>query len=76
MEDLLEYIFFKKRKIINFQNSYPLPKEKEALEKFDDTLTEEQRKLFREYERLLNLRIENLHKEIFVVVLRQVLIIR
>ncbi|MBQ2740235.1 MAG: hypothetical protein IJF39_01265 [Clostridia bacterium] len=65
MEELLEYIYFKKRKLINFQNLSPLPKEKEALEKFDDTLTEEQRRLFREYERLLKLRVENLQKEFF-----------
>ena len=76
MDELLEYIYFKKRRSVNFQNLYPLPKEKEALEKFDDTLTEEQRKLFRAYERHLNLRVENLQKKFFVVVLRQGLIIR
>ena len=65
MDELLEYIYFKKRRSVNFQNLDPLTTEKEALEKFDDTLTEEQRKLFRAYERHLNLRVENLQKEIF-----------
>ncbi len=65
MNDLMEFIYFKKRKNEIFKNTLPSSREKEALENFDDTLTEEQRKLFREYERLLNIRIESFHKEIF-----------
>ncbi len=65
MDEIIEFIYFKKRRTTSFQYALPSKQEQLALENFDDTLTEEQRKLFREYERLLNVRIEALHKEMF-----------
>ena len=65
MDDIVEFIYFKKRKTVMFEYTHPSKKELSALENFDDTLTEEQRKLFREYELLLSIRIEALNKEMF-----------
>ena len=65
MDDIVEFIYFKKRKTVVFEYTLPSKKEVSALENFDDTLTDEQRKLFREYELLLSIRIEALNKEMF-----------
>ena len=65
MNEIVELLYFKKRRTASFQYALPSNQEQLALENFDDTLTEEQRKLFREYERLLSIRIEALNKEMF-----------
>ena len=46
MNEIVELLYFKKRRTASFQYALPSNQEQLALENFDDTLTEEQRKLF------------------------------
>lgn len=65
MDEIIEQLFFIKTHSEPFLHKTPNEKEKIALEKFDDSLTTEQRIMFREYETLLYSRLDKLALEFF-----------
>ena len=65
MDEIIEQLFFIKTHSETFVHKTPNEKEKIALEKFDDSLTTEQRILFREYEKQLHQRLYHYALEVF-----------
>lgn len=65
MKDTIDFLYTQKKLSNEWVHLIPSEEERLAHEKFDDTLTKEQRILLREYERQHLLRIDKLNREVF-----------
>ena len=65
MKDTIDFLYMQKKLSNEWVHLIPSEEERLAHEKFDDTLTKEQRILLREYERQHLLRIDKLNREVF-----------
>ena len=63
MKDTIDFLYMQKKLSNEWVHLIPSEEERLAHEKFDDTLTKEQRILLREYERQHLLRIDKLNRE-------------
>lgn len=65
MVDVIDCLYYIKTKDNPWKNLTPNEKELQALDAFDDSLSEEQRKLFCLYDQQLRFRIDRLCQEVF-----------
>ena len=65
MKDAIDFLYMQKKLSNEWVDLIPSEEERLAHERFDDTLTREQRILLREYERQHLLRIDKLNREVF-----------